>query len=437
MLVSFSRDDLRLLFMREGKIAGRLWNWLEEDAPVAVRAQLLALIEAVSSAFSELGEDDRDGIMSTFLAAARKARAPGEPAEADLAEATPDALRARVAMMHTLATTKTQAREQAWAEPSDEALGVARELLADLTAGISERSAAVLYREVGRLTAPLWVSGDLGSVPDLTDVSTRALQAALAIFIRPERRFDESRSAYRAASHDEVFGSLKAELIDALSAGRSLYFADHPVGGALPSDPDRRRAEQDRRVQIQAAAETRARAALDQIMLPVLDAAAEYASERAAEAEAEAAAAALRKPNLAPGTEDGIRHPGPQPYGVSARGAERWVADALRWLGEHDVELIPGSPDRQAVILTDRVAVIVKHVSESVLVEDVRETLGVAMRMARAAVLWTSATLDAIALQFADLAPVAVVGYDVEDGDWRAMNTAGAEFLATYERRHE
>ncbi len=49
------------------------------------------------------------------------------------------------------------------------------------------------------------------------------------------------------------------------------------------------------------------------------------------------------------------------------------------------------------------------------------------------AALWTSGTLTDSARQFADVAPVAVISYDVETASWSGLNEAGQALLAAFE----
>lgn len=430
-MTSLSRDDVRLLFMREGKIAAAVWPWLEEEPPVLVRAHLLALIEAAGPSYSNLVEDDRDALLATFLAAARKARTPGR-AEADgpLGSA-PEAVQARFSATLETAELSSAAREAAWGAPSTAALAVVESISTDPGAGVSDEDAAEVYRDIGRLTAPLWITGKWDDVPPITLAASAALDGAMHAVLRPSRRFDESRSEFHTPSVDDALSGLNRILLDSLAASQRIYFTDHPVGGRLPSDPGERHTEAHRRAEQRAKETQRAAAAVDLIVEPILDSVVQYAHAQAdlaaqrekRELDAQIAARALY----------GYERPEPQRYGVSPRGAELWVTDALRWLGEHDAYATRQSADGGMDIVSSRLAVSVKHYAGAVPVEEVREIFGVATVSKLNAVLWTSGTLTESARQFADVAPVAVVNYNVETASWSGLNAAGHALLAAFE----
>jgi len=124
-------------------------------------------------------------------------------------------------------------------------------------------------------------------------------------------------------------------------------------------------------------------------------------------------------------------HPSPEPlrYGVSSRGAELWVADALLWLGVEGVNVTQQSADGGVDILTDDFAVSVKHYTGSVPVEEVREIFGVATVMQKTPMLWTSGTLTLSGDEFAAVAPVAVFHYEVETASITARNQAAQDLV--------
>ena len=439
-LIVLTRNDLRLLFMREGKIAGVVWPWHDAELSGPARAHLLALLDAVRVEYGELGEDDRDSLLAIFTASARKSRTPEGPNDQQAIAATPNALHARLGQAEEGAREQLAARDAAWTAPTVEALEIVNQVCADPAAGVTEEVAAVLFSEVGRLTAPLWITGDWDHVPELTHVAANSLDSIVPIVVRPERRFDESRSEFFFPSDEEIRNTLASAMIDSLRANRIVYFRDHPPPGPLPTDPQQRTLEQERRAEERAAATRRALNAIDQITEPLFAAVGQYASERAAEARAHEAAAeaearaheaAAESEVIAARAKDGFLRPEAQRYGVSARGAEFWVADALRWLGIHDADVTQSSADGGVDVLSERLAVSVKHYVGAVPVEEVREIFGVAMALRRSAVLWTSGTLTETARQFAELAPVAVVRYDVADAVWAGLTVGGEEFLAS------
>lgn len=71
---NISWDLLRLIFLREGKIAGRAWSAWAEDAPAAVREHLVNVLSILSSSLSGLDEELRDSLMSVYFASAKKIR---------------------------------------------------------------------------------------------------------------------------------------------------------------------------------------------------------------------------------------------------------------------------------------------------------------------------------------------------------------------------
>ena len=121
--------------------------------------------------------------------------------------------------------------------------------------------------------------------------------------------------------------------------------------------------------------------------------------------------------------------PVPQPDGVSARGAELWVAEALRWLGAEDIVVTQHSGDGGVDVLTSEYAVSVKHYAGSIPVEEVREIFGVSTVMKLTPPLWTSGSLTQGGDAFADAAPVAVFRYTVETARISALNRHAQELL--------
>lgn len=423
-------DDLRLLFMREGKVVGAVWPWLEPEMPEVGRVQLLALIEAAGSDFAALHEEVRDSLMATFTAAAKKGRTPSDPSDREREAASPSALRERVLAMRGLAAARAAGRAEAWTAPADETLAISRALCDNPESGITMADATVLYRDLGRLVAPLWISGERETRPDLAYVAVDALDTIAEVVLRQESVFDEAKAQFRSLTLGEMQKVLWQEFYSSMSGTRDVYFAENPQY-PLPANPGQRRLEEDKRAQQQADRVTRATAALDQFIRPMLEAVVAYASARneglrAQQAEALAAQVEAR-------AAAGFARPEPQRYGVSPRGAEMWVADALRWLGEHDAQLTRETADGGVDVVSQRLAVSVKHYTGSVPVEEVREIFGVAMTTGRSAVLWTSGSLTAAARQFADIAPVAVVKYDVEAGNWNGLNGPGSDLLNTYD----
>src|SRR6218665_1828641 len=69
-----SWDLLRLIFLREGKVAGRGWSLTTDEAPALVREHLMRLLSALNGSLRGLDEDLRDSLMSVFFARAKRAR---------------------------------------------------------------------------------------------------------------------------------------------------------------------------------------------------------------------------------------------------------------------------------------------------------------------------------------------------------------------------
>lgn len=156
----------------------------------------------------------------------------------------------------------------------------------------------------------------------------------------------------------------------------------------------------------------RSRAALDKFFGPLVELAEGLRSEM------EATADALR---LRRNRENAVR-PAPQPYGVSAAGAELWVRDTIRWLGAPEAETTQVAGDGGVDVLTDSHAISVKNYAGNVPVEAVREIFGVAVRMDLKAMLWTSGVVSGAGREFADAVSMPLVRYDVLAGTFTALN---------------
>lgn len=91
-----------------------------------------------------------------------------------------------------------------------------------------------------------------------------------------------------------------------------------------------------------------------------LKAATDLVEAQAARQAAEADARARARPAL---------KPEPQRYGVSPRGAEFWVCDAVRWLGAREAETTQATSDGGIDVITDDWAISVKHYGGRVPVE--------------------------------------------------------------------
>ncbi|WP_183086332.1 restriction endonuclease [Mycetocola tolaasinivorans] len=120
-----------------------------------------------------------------------------------------------------------------------------------------------------------------------------------------------------------------------------------------------------------------------------------------------------------------IPTPAAQPYGVSHRGAEVWVAHWMQWLGEPDAVVTKFVGDGGIDVESKRYIAQVKNYSGSVSVAEVREFAGVASVDGRVPLFFTSGIYTAGALEFAERARLALLVYDVVDGTLSGVNVAG------------
>lgn len=116
--------------------------------------------------------------------------------------------------------------------------------------------------------------------------------------------------------------------------------------------------------------------------------------------------------------------PGPQPYGVSHRGAEQLVADWMRHLGATDAEVTRFTADGGVDVVSAHCIAQVKNLGErsTVPVAQIRELAGVAAQDGRLPLFFTSGTYSAGGLAFADRAGMGLFEYRAEGGVLRAAN---------------
>ncbi|GAA2034147.1 hypothetical protein GCM10009819_17850 [Agromyces tropicus] len=124
--------------------------------------------------------------------------------------------------------------------------------------------------------------------------------------------------------------------------------------------------------------------------------------------------------------------PGPQPYGVSHRGAEELVADWMRHLGAVDAEVTRFSGDGGVDVVSAHCIAQVKNLSEraSVPVAQIRELAGVAAHDGRRPLFFTSGTYSDGGVAFADRAGMSLFEYRAEGGALRAVNALARTDLA-------
>lgn len=117
--------------------------------------------------------------------------------------------------------------------------------------------------------------------------------------------------------------------------------------------------------------------------------------------------------------------PPAQPYGVSHQGAESFVADWMRHLGELDAEATRYSGDGGIDVASSRYIAQVKNYAGTVPVEAIRAMAGVANVDDRIPLFFTSGAYSAAALDFADRAGMALFKYDAVSGTMSGANTNG------------
>jgi hypothetical protein len=123
--------------------------------------------------------------------------------------------------------------------------------------------------------------------------------------------------------------------------------------------------------------------------------------------------------------------PEPQPFGISAKGAELLTAEWLRYLGQTNVEVTRHSGDGGIDVMTDELCVQVKNYDKSpVSSSEIRDIFGTAVSERRRACIFTSSSLSSDALSFANKNEVIAIRYLVESGELLALNSAGSRFLS-------
>jgi hypothetical protein len=214
---------------------------------------------------------------------------------------------------------------------------------------------------------------------------------------------------------DRLEGVLSAQWGMQLAMSRISTFT-HEGDKPLPSDLGSRSVEVARRKEERERLVAKKWIEVQSLIGPIMERAGEIAHAKAEASKAD-------RP------QSGYPAPEPQRYGVSARGAELWVADALRWLGATDVEVTQQSGDGGVDVLTSDYAVCVKHYAGTIPVEEVREIFGVSTVMRRTPMLWTSGSLTLAGAEFAEVGPVPAFHYDVETATILALNQHAQDLL--------
>ncbi len=418
-------DTLRLLFMREGKLASAAWSLYETEAPAAVESQLDEL-DKLANALGELNVDQQEQLVGVFWATAKRGRPSFPDDEAVHALATAEVL-ARYQAAFTSLVDERQALLDSFLSPSDDAAAVVERMAAEPSEPVSYADILALYTDIGRVCAPLWISGTTDDFPDLPQLAVNVLSPIFATRMTPRRVFVESRSEFVDMSFEDCSQELVRAAVNSLTTWQARYTEQTPKHGALPLESTARQEEMTRRAESRAGIVNAAHQAVDAIVRPIHEGHAAWLARIEAEEEAEREQekqAILEARALA-----GFERPEPQRYGVSARGAEFWVADMVRWLGGHDAQVTQQSSDGGVDVLTSQHAISVKHYAGSVPVEEIREIFGVAITLGKLPVLFTSGSLTTSAAEFAAFAPVAVIGYNVETAELVGLSEGGTRIV--------
>ena len=227
------------MFMREGKLAGAAWQLFEDNPPDVVNAHLDALRTFVSPSTLGWMQEDVELLDATYLAAARKMRvceaalgAMNQLHPLELERRLTDAqieLERRLVETHAEANAHAAERETRRSSPSAEARALATRIGTTPESRVTIDELRVLYREIGRLSGPLWIAGTAEDFPSSPDAAINVLKLALADRLEPERMFDEASSRFVLLGYEEKHDELVRCLVDAMFQERKAYFADYPM----------------------------------------------------------------------------------------------------------------------------------------------------------------------------------------------------------------
>lgn len=122
--------------------------------------------------------------------------------------------------------------------------------------------------------------------------------------------------------------------------------------------------------------------------------------------------------------------PDPLPFGVSPRGAEKYVAEWLAYLGIEVIDLTPASRDGGYDLESDEYLIEVKNWQKSWLpVSAVREIYGVSQLLGKTAMVFSSGFLSEDASKFAEKADIPVFLFNAEEAILEPNSTAARELL--------
>ena len=117
--------------------------------------------------------------------------------------------------------------------------------------------------------------------------------------------------------------------------------------------------------------------------------------------------------------------PAPQVFGVSHEGAEHLTAMWMRHLGVLDAEVTRYSGDGGVDVASAEYVVQVKNLTGSVPVQDIRALYGVAAADGKRALLFTSGSITAEGLAFAERVHMPLIRYDAIAGTVTGVNAVG------------
>ena len=283
---------------------------------------------------------------------------------------------------------------------------------ADYAAKLTYEEACDLTALIATMMAPIWEAAGLDDTPqEIHDASSKVFKQ---VWFRRDNWeiWDTSRNDFLPLTMEILHRHFGMDFFDRSYRAHRKYWSALPA----PQSTEDRRALAEQR----AADRAEAKARVAEILDP-LDEALE-----AMFAEEEARIAAVEAENRA-----ATDWPAPtaQPYGVSPRGAEFWVRDAIRWLGAPEAEVTPQTGDGGLDVVSAKWGAQVKHYVGSVPVEELRATMGAALALGLQPMLWTSGSLTEAGKQFADLALVPVVHYNVETAEITGLTEVAVAVL--------
>lgn len=197
---NISWDLLRLIFLREGKIAGRAWPTSAEDTPSAVREHLVNVLSVLSSSLSGLDEELRDSLMSVYFASAKKIWSKDVQHEQQAADLTYEAVRER------FRTEVGRHGGDAHWELSEDVRLVVEQIASEPWSPIPQNQITAIYREIGRICGPLLLTMGVDGIPDLPDTATNALSPVIEarVEIDPSSMSSHTNSSFPNSASSRV-----------------------------------------------------------------------------------------------------------------------------------------------------------------------------------------------------------------------------------------